>query len=105
MVLGFGLPITSWARNHICVEVLSERWTTPVQRVANIVTRLMGIVLFVLIGWNLYKLGYDLKEAGEVTLTRHLPFHPVAYALAFCCLGQVLVLVGEILKTVGGHNE
>jgi TRAP-type C4-dicarboxylate transport system permease small subunit len=105
IVLGFGLPVTSWARNHICVEFLYEKWSPSVQKAATIITRLIGIVLFVFIGWNLYKLGYDLQVAGEVTLTRHLPFHPVAYALAVCCLGQIVVLVGEILKVVGGHNE
>jgi TRAP-type C4-dicarboxylate transport system permease small subunit len=105
IVLGFGMPITAWARNHISVEVLSEKWPTSVQKVASIITRLLGIVLFIFIGWNLYKLGYDLKEAGEVTLTRHIPFYPVAYALAFCCLGQILVLVGEMAKILGGRDE
>ncbi len=104
IVLGFGMPITSWVHSHICVEVLYEKWSKPVQTVAKSITRLIGIVLFVLIGWNLYKLGYDLQIAGEVTLTRHIPFHPVAYALAFCCFGQILVLAGEMLKIVGGHK-
>jgi TRAP-type C4-dicarboxylate transport system permease small subunit len=105
IVLGFGMPITSWTRGHISVEALYERWPKPVQIVTHISTRLVGIVLFVLIGWNLYKLGYDLRLVGEVTLTRHIPFYPVAYGLAFCCLGQVLVLVAETLKIIGGHNE
>jgi TRAP-type C4-dicarboxylate transport system permease small subunit len=105
IVLGFGMPITSWVHSHIRVEMLYERWSKPVQTASDIITRLIGIVLFVLIGWNLYKLGYDLQVAGEVTLTRHIPFHPIAYALAFCCLGQILVLIAEILKIVGGRNE
>jgi TRAP-type C4-dicarboxylate transport system permease small subunit len=105
MVLGFGLPITQWARNHIAVEVLSEKWSKQVQKAANIITRVVGIILFVLIGWNLYKLGYDLQEANEVTLTIHLPFYPVAYALAFCCIGQILVLMGEMVKIMGGRDE
>jgi TRAP-type C4-dicarboxylate transport system permease small subunit len=105
IVIGFAMPITSWVHGHISVEALCERWPKPVQIVAHIITRLVGIVLFVFIGWNLYKLGSDLRIANEVTLTRHIAFYPVAYGLAFCCLGQVLVLVVETLKSVGGHNE
>jgi TRAP-type C4-dicarboxylate transport system permease small subunit len=105
IVLGFAMPITSWVRGHIFVEALYERWPKPVQTATHVATRLVGIILFVLIGWNLYKLGYDLHVAREVTLTRHIPFYPVAYGLAFCCIVQALVLVGDIVKVAGGRNE
>jgi TRAP-type C4-dicarboxylate transport system permease small subunit len=101
IVLGFAMPITSWIRGHIFVDTFYQKWPKPVQTASNIATRVVSIVLFILIGWNLYKLGYDLYTAGEVTLTRHLPFYPVAYGLAFCCLVQALVLVCEIAKILG----
>jgi TRAP-type C4-dicarboxylate transport system permease small subunit len=105
VVLGFAMPITSWIRGHIFVDALYQRWSKPVQTWTHVTTRTVGIVLFILIGWNLYKLGYDLHVAGEVTLTRHIPFFPVAYGLAFCCLIQALVLVCEIVKALGGRHE
>ena len=105
IVLGFAMPITSWVRGHIFVESLYERWPKPVQVITHTATRLVSIILFVLIGWNLYKLGYDLRIAREVTLTRHIPFYPVAYGLAFCCLVQALVLVCEIMRKLGGRHE
>jgi TRAP-type C4-dicarboxylate transport system permease small subunit len=105
MVLGFAMPITSWVRGHIFVDTFYLKWPKAVQAGATIATRTLSIVLFVLIGWNLYRLGYDIYLAGEVTLTRHIPFYPVAYALAFCCLVQALVLVCEIVKVIGGRYE
>jgi TRAP-type C4-dicarboxylate transport system permease small subunit len=105
IVLGFAMPITSWVRGHIYVETLYDKWPQPVQLVVSIITRLVGIVLFLTIGWNLFKLGYDLYAAHEVTLTRHLPFYPVAYGLAFCCLVQAIVLVGDMIKVMGGRHE
>jgi hypothetical protein len=63
------------------------------------------MVIFLLIGWNLFKLGYDLYTAGEVTLTRQIPFYPVAYGLAACCLVQCLVLMCQIVKIAGGRYE
>lgn len=105
LVLGFAMPITSWVRGHIFVESLYERWPKRVQQIAHVATRLVGVTLFVLIGWNLYLLGADLHASREVTLTRHIPFYPVAYGLAFCCFVQTFVLVCEIVKAVGGSHE
>ena len=105
IVIGFAMPMTSWTHGHISVEALYEKWPKNVQRTASVATRLIGIVLFMFIGWNLYKLGSDLRVAREVTLTRQIPFYPVAYGLAFCCFGQILVLVVDSIKVMGGRHE
>ncbi|HEX2967056.1 MAG TPA: TRAP transporter small permease [Syntrophorhabdaceae bacterium] len=105
IVIGFAMPMTSWTHGHISVEALYEKWPRNVQRFASIATRLIGIALFIFIGWNLYKLGSDLRIAREVTLTRQIPFYPVAYGLAFCCLGQILALIADSIKVMGGRNE
>jgi TRAP-type C4-dicarboxylate transport system permease small subunit len=105
VVLGFAIPITSWIRGHIFVDTFYRKFSKPVQNAFDIVTRLVSVILFVLIGWNLVKLGYELHTAGEVTLTRHIPFFPVAYALGVCCLVQCVVLVCDIVKIAGGKYE
>jgi len=105
VVLGFAIPITSWFRGHIFVDTFYRSFSRPVQKGFNVATRLVSVILFVLIGWNLLKLGYELHTAGEVTLTRHLPFYPVAYALAICCFFQGVVLLCDIVKIAGGTYE
>ncbi len=105
LVLGFAIPVTSWIRGHIFVDTFYRKWPKAVQNGANAATRIISLVLFVLIGWNLFKLGYELHTAGEVTLTRHIPFYPVAYALGVCCFVQCLVLVCDIIKIAGGRYE
>ena len=105
VVIGFAIPITSWIRGHIFVDTFYRNFSKPVQNGFNVATRLISLVLFVLIGWNLFKLGYELQTAGEVTLTRHIPFYPVAYGLAVCCFIQCLVLICDIMKIAGGKYE
>ena len=105
VVLGFALPITSWIRGHIFVDMGFLGLSKRTQNRFNVATRLLSVVLFVLIGWNLFKLGYELQTAGEVTLTRHIPFYPVAYGLAVCCFVQCVVLICDIVKIAGGKYE
>jgi TRAP-type C4-dicarboxylate transport system permease small subunit len=105
VVIGFALPMTSWIRGHIFVDFLVLRMPPIVQKIFNFVTRLIGIVLFYLIGWNLIKMASDLQESGEVSPTIQLPFYPIAFAIGICCFVQCLVLVADIVKIFGGKYE
>jgi TRAP-type C4-dicarboxylate transport system permease small subunit len=105
VVIGFGIPITSWNRGHIFVDFMIN-WCPPKIRDGfNVVTRLVSTALFILVGWNLFILGNDLLKSGEVTLTRQLPFYPVAYGLGICCFIQCLVLICDLAKISGGKYE
>ena len=105
IVIGFGIPITSWNRGHIFVDFMIN-WLSPKVRDGfNVVTRLVSIGLFILVGWNLFVLGGDLLKSGEVTLTRQLPFYPVAFGLGICCFIECLVLACDLVKISGGKYE
>jgi TRAP-type C4-dicarboxylate transport system permease small subunit len=105
VVIAFAIPMTSWLRGHIYVDFLYQKLAKAIQNILNIVTRLIGIGAFGIIGWNLFLLGFDLFTSGEVTLTRHLPFYPIAYGLGVCCFMQCVVLVTDIFKITGGTYE
>ena len=42
VVIGFGIPITSWIRGHIFVDFLTQRFPQGRRDVVNIFTRLLG---------------------------------------------------------------
>jgi len=105
MVIGFSVPFTSWLRGHIYVDFFIFRFSQKIRNAFNIVTRCMGIFLFLMIGWNLFKYGMDLQRSGEVSLTLQVPFYPVAYGVGICCLIQCLVLLCDILKIFEGKYE
>jgi TRAP-type C4-dicarboxylate transport system permease small subunit len=105
-VIGFALPRTSWDKNHITVDILTAK--LPRQRVVfEVCTRVMAIFLFLLIGWNLTKLGASFMRTGEGTLTLGIPLYPVAYALGLCAFMEVLVLLADMVKILsrGGAHE
>jgi TRAP-type C4-dicarboxylate transport system permease small subunit len=105
VVIGFGIPFTSWTRGHIFVDFMVQKFSKGTAKVINIITRLMGIAIFTLIGWNLFIFAYELFKSGEVSLTRQLPFYPIAYGLGVCCFIQCLVLICDIFKVLGGTYE
>ncbi len=105
VVIGFSVPLTSWMRGHVYTDFVILRFSQKTRNIFNIVTRCLGIGLFLLIGWNLIKYGIDLHQSGEVSPTLTMPFYPVAYGVGVCCFIQCLVMVCDIIKIFGGKYE
>lgn len=105
VVIGFSLPVTSWVRGQIFVDFFYQRLGMAWQNVFNVTTRVMGILLFFFIGWNLMKLASDMVKSGEVTITLQLPFYPIAYGIGVACFVQCVVLLGDLMKIAGGDYE
>ena len=104
-LLGLTVPITSWMRGHISVDFLLNGISMPVKNALNIVTRCIAIGLFLIISWNLAKIGNEFLEGSEVSGTLQIPLYPVSYGLSVCFLVLCLVLFSDILKIIGGSYE
>ena len=105
VVVGFALPSTSWYRQHVFIDFFVEKLGTRIKHASDVVTRLMGIAFFFLLGWNLIAYGIGLMRSGEVTLTLQIPFYPIAYGMGACCFVQCLVLICDLVKIAGGKYE
>jgi TRAP-type C4-dicarboxylate transport system permease small subunit len=105
VVIGFSMPLTSWFRSHVYVDVLIAKLSRNARNAFNAATRVVVIGLFAVIGWNLIKFGVDLRRSGEVSLTLQVPFYPVAFGLAVCCFVQCLVTACAVVKIFGGEYE
>jgi TRAP-type C4-dicarboxylate transport system permease small subunit len=105
VVIGFSLPLTSWMRGHVYVDFLLVKCSRRVRTICHLGTRLMVLVLFVLIGWNLIRYGMALHRSGEVSLTLNMPFYPIAYGLGIASFIQCLVMLCDMAKIVSGEYE
>jgi TRAP-type C4-dicarboxylate transport system permease small subunit len=105
VAIGLSLPLTSWVRGHIYVDSFVARLPRVPRAILNIVTRLLVLALFFLIGWNLIKYALDLRSAGEVTPTLRVPFFPVTLAVGLSCLVECLVMVVDIVKILRKEYE
>jgi TRAP-type C4-dicarboxylate transport system permease small subunit len=103
VVIGFAVPQTTIERGHVLMDFFTGRLSFGGQRVLHLVTRLLACLTFLIIGWNLFKLGNDLMSTGQVSLTLKFPEYPVAYGIAFCCLLECLVLLSDLIKEKGAE--
>jgi TRAP-type C4-dicarboxylate transport system permease small subunit len=102
--IGFAIPQTSVDRGHVLMDFLTGRLPPWANRILVPVTRLLGIGLFLIVGYNLYVVGNDMRAAGEVTPLRHLPLFPLAYGVGVACLVECLVLAGGLFDYSGAES-
>ncbi len=109
VVIGFIAPFTSWVRGHIFMDFLIEKLSPGTKKTFDIVTRCVGICLFLMISWNVFKIGRNFYSVDEVSLTLQIPLYPIAFGVAFCFFVLSLVLFCDILKiaegSFGGSHE
>jgi TRAP-type C4-dicarboxylate transport system permease small subunit len=97
VVVAFAIPQTSWDNAHIYVDFLLENRSPAVKKTVQSATKLLGVILFALLAWYLFAKANHLFRSGDVSLTLHIPYYPVAYSLAFCSIVQSVVLVLQIV--------
>jgi TRAP-type C4-dicarboxylate transport system permease small subunit len=105
VLIGFAIPLTTWMKGHIVVDFFVLKLGSKTRKIFSVVTKCLGIGLFALIAWNLIILGLDLSKAGEVTITRHIPYYPVLYGIGAACFFECIVLFCDIVKILRGEYE
>jgi len=105
LVIGFGIPQVSLDKGHVSMEVLVEKLSRKGKNIMHTFTRLLCLGLFAFIGINLFNVGARFHASGEVSATIKIPFYPVAYGVAVCCLLECLVFVFDIFRIWRGDYE
>jgi TRAP-type C4-dicarboxylate transport system permease small subunit len=103
LVIGFALPLSSWNRNHISIDIFLPK-NEQMIRITATSTRIVCMLLFGFIGYNLFSLGNEFRTSSEVTQTIHLPFFWVTYGLGICCFFECIVFICDIIKIWRGKT-
>ena len=105
LVIGFGIPQVSLDRGHVYMDFLLEKLSKKGKNVMNTFTRLLCLILFASIGYKLFSVGARFRTSGEVSPTIMIPFYPVAYGVAICCLLECCVFIFDIVRIWRGQYE
>lgn len=94
LAVALSLPFTHETNGHIGVELLMRRCSSRTQKIMEVVTGLLGFVLFTVVAWRMGVHAFHLRRAGEVSINLQLPEYIVVWVVAVCCI----VLAVTILK-------
>jgi len=97
VLVSFALPYTMLKKGHVAVELLVQSLSRGKRLVIETFSHLLGISLFLVLVWQAILLSRDMKAAGEVTPTVHLPFYPIVYCMALCFFILSLAIVVNLL--------
>ena len=104
VVIGFSLPYTSLVKGHVIVDFMIEKMPGKAGNVMQVATRILSIALFLWMAWNFVDMSLDLVKSKEVTQVFRMPYYPISFGVAFCCIIQCLALSLEIIEIIGGRH-
>jgi len=105
IVIGFTIPQVSLDRGHVYMEIVLDKVSERAKATLNTFTRILCIILFAIVGYNLFLVGNELVTSGEVSSTLKLPFYPIAYGVGVCCFIECFVFIFDIVGVWRGKNE
>ncbi len=99
-VTAAALGYTQKRKDHIVVDILSDRFPPAAKRVLDALNYAVTAVLFAIVAWQVFAWGNRLRQSGELSETLKIVYYPYVYfvGLGFAVLALTLVL--DLLETV-----
>ena len=97
IVTAGALGFTQKRKDHIVVDILSDRFPAPVKRALDRVSYALMFVLFSIVSWQTFVYGMRLLQTGERSETLRIAFHPFVFVV---CLGFAVLALTILLDLV-----
>jgi len=105
IVIAFALGYTQKRKDHIVVDILTERFPKRVNRVLDGINYFVTMIFFAIVSWQIFVWGMKISKSGEVSETLKIIFHPFVYAVALGFAVFSLTIIIDFLKNVKGKEE
>ena len=105
IVTAGALGYTQKRKDHIVVDILSERFPAPVKRVLDRVSYALTLAFFSIVSWQTFVYGKRMMRTGEVSETLKIAYHPFVFfvSLGFAVLALTILL--DLVETVWPREE
>jgi len=105
IVFGFSIPYGTMLGAQVIVDIITEKLSPRRKRMINILTRCIGIIIFLFVAYNFFLYGIDVQKTGERTASFKIPYYPFAFALSFSFILQSFTIAWDLIKTVKGADH
>ncbi len=105
IVIAFALGYTQKRKDHIVVDILTERFPKRVNRILDGINYLITTVFFAIVSWQLFVWGIKISKSGEVSETIKIIFHPFIYCVAVGFVVFSFTLMIDFLKNLQSKED
>jgi TRAP-type C4-dicarboxylate transport system permease small subunit len=105
IVIAFALGYTQKRKDHIVVDILTEKFPKRVNRVLDGVNYFVTTIFFAIISWQVFVWGMKISKSGEVSETLKIVFHPFIYCVSFGFAVFSLTLIIDFLKNFKSKED
>jgi TRAP-type C4-dicarboxylate transport system permease small subunit len=105
IVIAFALGYTQKRKDHIVVDILTERFPKKVNRVLDGINYFVTTIFFALVSWQVLVWGVKISQSGEVSETLKIIFHPFIYSVALGFAVFSFTLAIDFLKNFKSTEE
>ena len=105
IVIAFALGYTQKRRDHIVVDILTEKFPARLNRVLDAINYSVTLIFFSLVTWQIFVWGMKIWESGEVSETLKIIYYPFIFAVSLGFGVLSLTLLIDLLKTFQRKGE
>ena len=98
IVIAFALGYTQKRKDHIVVDILTERFPKRVNRVLDGINYFVTMIFFAIVSWQVFVWGTKIMKSGEVSETLKIIFHPFIFCVALGFAFFSLTLIVDFLR-------
>jgi TRAP-type C4-dicarboxylate transport system permease small subunit len=100
IVIAFALGYTQRKKDHIIVEILTERFPKKLQRAVDTFAYLVITIFFAVVSWQIFVWAVKIYESHEVSETLKVIYHPFVFAVALAFAVMSFTALVDFLKNI-----
>jgi TRAP-type C4-dicarboxylate transport system permease small subunit len=105
IVTAGALGHTQKRKDHIVVDILSDRFPAPVKRLLDRVSYVLILAFFSVVSWQTFVYGARLLRTGELSETLKFAYHPFVFLVGFGFAVLALTVLLDLVETVWTRGE
>jgi TRAP-type C4-dicarboxylate transport system permease small subunit len=100
VIVFFSLAYTQSAKKHVAVDFLVIRLSKRKQRIIDLISYMIYVLLLMVICWKSISKGLEIMETNEVSGTLSFPVFPFFFVVALGCAAMGVNLLRDMRNTV-----
>ena len=105
IVIAFALGYTQRRKDHIIVEILTERFPKKLQIVVDTFAYFVITIFFAVVSWQIFVWAMKIYVSHEVSETLKVVYHPFVFAVALAFALMSLTAFVDLLKNIFAPGE